>query len=1074
MKYYFPKRSSIINIAFTAVLTLLACYCYSISVKSIFFPNQKNSWKKSVKDRKEIAGPVKIFRPFLCPNTNDICNDDSIISPAPPVSIIQKFAIIGDFGLASSNEAAVADLVKSWNPDYIVSLGDNNYELGESITIDTNIGLYYHDYIYPYTGRYGTGADSNRFFPCIGNHDINTNNGEAYYQYFTLPGNERYYDYVKGNIHFFVLNSNPNEADGIDSSSIQAVWLKNKLQNSTSKWNVVYFHHPPYCSDAGLGSQTIMQWTFKKWGADVVLAGHSHVYERLLADGIPYFVNGVGGRNLHSFNQIPLPESRFRYNSDYGAMLCNEYSDSLTFLFYNKGGLLIDNYSLTKIPPVLAVVVSSPANNSAFPFGIPITISAVVEEGKVGIKKVDFFSADLKIGTDSIYPYSFSWTNAQAGNYSITALVIDNSNDSVLSVPSNITVNNPIFTCTASGTITRDFWANVTGSTVAKIPVNTVPTSTSQLNIFEEPSKAGDNFGSRLRGFICPPSTGNYIFWIASDDNSELWLSTNDLPANKVKIASVSGYTASRQWTKYPSQQSAPINLIEGHKYYIEALHKESTLGDNSAVGWQLPNGALERPIPGTRLSPFAVPYTASISSPANNTSFNAGSNITIQAAETGGTGTIQKVEFFAGTVKLGEDLTSPYSFTWNNVSAALYALTAKVTDSGNNTAVSAITNITVTNTLSAAITSPANNTSITAGSNITIQATGAGGTGTIQKVEFFAGAVKLGEDFTSPYSFTWNNVSAALYALTAKVTDSGNNTAVSAVTNITVNPVTSPIPAAELISAGSSWKYLDNGTNQGTNWRAAAFNDAAWKTGNSELGYGDGGESTVVSYGPSSTKKYITTYFRKTFNVTDKSIIPGLELSLIRDDGAVVYINGVEVYRNNLPTGTINYNTLAPLAIDGINESAFVIANISSASLVNGTNVIAVEIHQNAVTSSDISFNLKLSPSSALKILVLPQTADSLEQNAILENSYNIIVYPNPNRGHFTMEFCIDHIVGKTVAIEIINSIGQVVYINPPQKANGCIKEFIEIESSLPVGVYIMKVTIDDKIQTSKLLLTR
>lgn len=163
------------------------------------------------------------------------------------------------------------------------------------------------------------------------------------------------------------------------------------------------------------------------------------------------------------------------------------------------------------------------------------------------------------------------------------------------------------------------------------------------------------------------------------------------------------------------------------------------------------------------------------------------------------------------------------------------------------------------------------------------------------------------------------------------------------------------------LVTANSSWKYLDNGSNQGTAWRATAFNDAAWASGNAELGYGDGGEATVVSYGPNSSAKYVTTYFRKSFNVTNAIAYLSLTLSVVRDDGIVVYINGTEVYRNNMPTGTISYTTLSPTAIGGADESAWNTANLSTSSMVTGTNVIAVEIHQQAATSSDISFNAKL-----------------------------------------------------------------------------------------------------------------
>ena len=119
----------------------------------------------------------------------------------------------------------------------------------------------------------------------------------------------------------------------------------------------------------------------------------------------------------------------------------------------------------------------------------------------------------------------------------------------------------------------------------------------------------GSNYGSRIRGYICPPLTGDYTFWIASDDNSELWLSSDSDPENKTKIAGVNPWTYSREWTKYSSQKSKPISLQAGSQYYVEVLHKEGSVYDNVAVGWQLPDASstLERPIPGNRLIPFEL-----------------------------------------------------------------------------------------------------------------------------------------------------------------------------------------------------------------------------------------------------------------------------------------------------------------------------------------------------------------------------------------------------------------------------------------------------------------------------------
>jgi hypothetical protein len=158
--------------------------------------------------------------------------------------------------------------------------------------------------------------------------------------------------------------------------------------------------------------------------------------------------------------------------------------------------------------------------------------------------------------------------------------------------------------CTASGTILREYWANVGGTAVSAIPVNTTPTSTMQLTSFEAPSGAGDNYGQRIRGYICAPATGNYTFYIAGDDDCELYLSSSDSPASKQKIASFTGWTNNREWAKYLSQKSAIISLQANKKYYIEALHKEATGGDHLAVAWQTPANNAITIIGGNFLSP--------------------------------------------------------------------------------------------------------------------------------------------------------------------------------------------------------------------------------------------------------------------------------------------------------------------------------------------------------------------------------------------------------------------------------------------------------------------------------------
>ena len=264
-------------------------------------------------------------------------------SPASATAAI-RFAVVGDYGMAGQAEADVAALVESWNPDFIITVGDNNYLMGSTTTIDANIGQYYHSYIYPYTGNYGAGATTNKFFPIPGNHDWETPDAQPYVDYFKLPGNERYYDFVKGPIHFFALDSDPREPDGYTQTSTQGIWVENAIKNSTTPWQVVLAHHAPYSS--GLhGSSAYMQWDFQAWGADAALSGHDHTYERIVLNGFPYFVNGLGGAEIYSFN-TPVTGSMLRYNGDHGAMLIEATDTQITFRFYNRTGTLKDEYIL--------------------------------------------------------------------------------------------------------------------------------------------------------------------------------------------------------------------------------------------------------------------------------------------------------------------------------------------------------------------------------------------------------------------------------------------------------------------------------------------------------------------------------------------------------------------------------------------------------------------------------------------------------------------------------------------------------------------------------------------------------
>lgn len=256
-----------------------------------------------------------------------------------------RFAVIGDYGKAGPAEAAVSRLVHGWEPELIITLGDNNYENGSADTIDDNIGQYYHDYIHPYRGKYGPGSDTPRFFPSLGNHDWRSWTLQPYLQYFQLPGNERYYDFSWGPVHFFAVDSGSPEPDGRDARSKQARWLRDALTTSTLPWQLVFMHHAPYSSGRH-GSAWTMRWPYHAWGADIVMSGHDHHYERIERDGALFFVNGLGGSPKVYGVGSPVDGSKVRYNDDWGAMLVEATATDMTIQFITIEGEVVDTVRL--------------------------------------------------------------------------------------------------------------------------------------------------------------------------------------------------------------------------------------------------------------------------------------------------------------------------------------------------------------------------------------------------------------------------------------------------------------------------------------------------------------------------------------------------------------------------------------------------------------------------------------------------------------------------------------------------------------------------------------------------------
>src|SRR6185436_13942093 len=286
------------------------------------------------------------------------------------------FAVIGEYGADNEAEQDVADLIKGCDPSYIVTNGDNWYDGTAAEDLDAAVGKYFSDFLFPYTGDFGAGAATQRGVPALGANDFDPSGKLALVlAYFALSAN--YYTFTQGAVQFFVLNSGfdlsqvNQEADGNTLDSTQGNWLQAQLALSVAPFKIVIVHQPPFTSAAtslstdplagdGTLSYPDLQWPFKDWGADVVISGRAHVYERLTGngtigeDGMIYIVNGLGGQPADApeepgtFAEEPLAISEKRYADDFGALRGTIDCQTLTLEFFNRDGTLIDSVSITK------------------------------------------------------------------------------------------------------------------------------------------------------------------------------------------------------------------------------------------------------------------------------------------------------------------------------------------------------------------------------------------------------------------------------------------------------------------------------------------------------------------------------------------------------------------------------------------------------------------------------------------------------------------------------------------------------------------------------------------------------
>lgn len=259
-------------------------------------------------------------------------------------------------------------MVRGWNPDYVITTGDNLQTISLPATgtdrYDRVVGRHFCKFMAnaapgPFCSRTGQSA-RNRFFPAAGNHDHVDGPLSNYLAYFDLPGpgttstrptgSELYYDVVLGQVHLFVIDSESiyNErnlpASQRTMTNLQRNWLQQAATASNSPWKIVTLHDPPFSSGSTYGSASYVQFPFASWGIDAVFAGHEALYERLRRDGVTYVVNGLGGGHPAPFG-TPISGSLVRFNEDVAtAIRLNATATSLSMQLVTVDGRTIDTY----------------------------------------------------------------------------------------------------------------------------------------------------------------------------------------------------------------------------------------------------------------------------------------------------------------------------------------------------------------------------------------------------------------------------------------------------------------------------------------------------------------------------------------------------------------------------------------------------------------------------------------------------------------------------------------------------------------------------------------------------------
>ena len=457
----------------------------------------------------------------------------------------------------------------------------------------------------------------------------------------------------------------------------------------------------------------------------------------------------------------------------------------------------------------ISASLTAPAAGAVFQAGATITLTATATPTNSSrpIVKVEFFRGTTLIGTDTTSPYSFAWTNVPAGSYSLTAKATDSTGATATSAARSIKVNAPP---TVNLTAPANNAVFNSGSTIALAATAADSDGTiSKVEFFRGATLIGSDTTSPYSFNWTNVAAGTYVLTAkATDSNAAVTTSaavniTVDTPptvsitapANNAVFLPATNVTVTASAADADGTV-ASVDFLDGATLVgsVVAPGPFTTTLSNLAAGTHtLTARATDNLGRSTTSAAVAIRVdaapTVSITSPANNAVFTPPANITVTATAADTDGTVMKVDFFDGATLVGTvNGAPPYSVTLANAAAGTHTLTARATDNNGAVTTSAAVSVVVDAAPTVSITSPANNAAFTAPASIAITATATDSDGSIAKVEFFQGTTLLGTATFAPYTFTWSNVPAGSYSLTAKATDNQGAATTSAAVAVTVS----------------------------------------------------------------------------------------------------------------------------------------------------------------------------------------------------------------------------------------------------------------------------------------------